>query len=487
MRRVSSSPISLQDDQRLLFPAKALSLAVEADVEPLSTPPRHTGQSAPTGVRKAVEAVLIRPKEGKVTLLCRRFFNVLLRHAQDNPVPDGEYHQMPLGKLTQDARYESRNMEYLTEVLNQMLATVVNWGDSARNLKGPKYAWSGASLLAFVRIEKDGRGPTMLYYDFHKEVRAQLLNPRVYAYVSLEMNAKMSTHPALALYELGVRYLSNKNGLTVRMPWREWVVPLTGNPDISKDLQYKYFARDVLKPALREVNESQDEFELIPLVGTVRRRVETLQFAVQRKTGATAGPGGVAAHLAEVEVDELTLIGRLLNLKVPQKTAEEHLKRYGANRLKAALNELEPRLPAIKNVGAYLKTLLENGDFPSPSDVVDVSCLPVAQGPLQESVAVQLQKSYRDEAKRKAYELFLEGLPAQQEELLSRFERERLEGLPQPLRKAWERFRAEWPQKPMTAFIGVPFRDWLIAAEPAPTSEQLLTWAVEQGKIQLTP
>ena len=440
------------------------------------------------GLRKPIEAVLIRPKEGKVTLLIRRFFNVLLRHAQSNPVADDEYHRMPLGKLIQDARYESRNMEYLVEVLNQMLGTVVNWGDSAKNLNGPKYRWSGASLLAYASIEKEGRNPAVLTFDFHKEIRMQLLNPRVYAFVSLELNAKMSTHPALALYELGARYVSNKNGLTMRMPWREWVGPLTGNPDINEELQYKYFARDVLKPAIQEVNEAQSEFEIIVLPGIVRRKVESLQFAIKRLRHART-----TRHtpLSDVEVDSLTLIGRLISLGIPQKLAEEFLRTHGAARLRLGLTALDARrsntrLGPIENPSRYLKKLLEDGEF-SDAPILEVSATPLPEEVTHtEPLSLDLKRRYIQHMKAQARALHLEGSLESQEETLKEFESQRLASLSIPLRKAWMKFRSEWPARPMSPFIEVTFIDWLASDYLKPSSAEVTDWAMSYGLLQLS-
>lgn len=468
------------------------------------------------GLRKPVETILILPKEGKLTLLVKRFFNVLLRHAQLNPVGDDEYPCITLGQLTKDAHYTSRDMEYLVEVLNSMLSIVVNWGDSPKALSGPKYSLEGASLLSYIKVSKAEDGPAMLEYDFHKKLRPMLFNPRVYAFISLEMNAKMSTSASLTLYEVGVRYLTNKDGLTPRRPWRDWALALTGNPDLSPNLQYKYFARDVLRPALNEVNDSQDEFYMEPLEGKVGRRVEFLQFAVHRKE-----PADTPRKPANLEVHELTVLGHLINLGVSQKTAEKFIKAHGVERVQKAIALTEKSLDKIKNVGGYLRTLLEDAKFDdsssatpptlgsasrpnlatgpgaasgaplgctpgnaAPADVVDVSVKVVKTIPA-EGLTASLLKAYQDDLKRQALALFQEGNDAQQLALIEQFEKEQLEKLNVPLRGAWVKFRADWPMKKMGPFVAVPFKDWLIRNEPAPDAEALLQWAVLNKKVQL--
>ena len=286
MPRTSASPSTVSADGQG-------TLALDGP-NVLSSPrggrPRQATPVTPAGsVNKPVEAVLIRPVEGRLTLLKRRFFNILLFHAQNDPSApaQGRYFEITLARLTADAAYESRNMEHLVDVLNQLMSTVVNWGDTPKNLKGPKYRWEGAPLLAYARIEKDERGPARLLYDFHREMHAQLLNPAVYVRLSLAMNATCKTHAALALYEAARRYKTNKDGLSKRMPWQEWVPILTGNPTIDPKLaQYKYFARDVLRPAIEEINSVQSELVVELLEGKAGRRVETLSF--ERRAPAPA-------------------------------------------------------------------------------------------------------------------------------------------------------------------------------------------------------
>lgn len=449
-------------------------------------PTKKTGRQA--FVKKPVESLLIWPKEGRIGLTGRRFFNVLINHAQTTPVPEGQYHQLPLAKLMQDTKYESRNMEYLAETLNHMLATVVNWGDSAKNLKGPRYTWSGASLLSYVKIEKTQGEQVVLHYDFHRELRTQLLNPAVYARVSLEMNAKMNTHASLVLYELAARYLTNKNGLSNRMPWRDWVAPLTGSAEIAEDLQYKYFARDTLKPAINDVNESQDDFVLELITHTVGRRVESLQFAVRpnRKPERPAA----RSRLDDIAVENLVLVGRMIALDITQKTAESHVLTFGAARVRAALAYLENRKSKIKiaNNGAYLSLLLREGDLQEVEDAIEVQITPVS-APVSHradaDISAGLMKAYLAARGEEAFGIFLESSEHDQLVVIQEFEAEGHPGLTPTLLSSWTKFRETWPAKPMGKFLSFPFRDWLTRRDEPPDQNTVLNWAVSTGKLRI--
>ncbi len=476
----ASSPSSERSSSEAEAPAQtdadALRIPGQVDAK------RHVTANPLADLRKPVEAILITPHKRKLTLLSRRFFNVMLRHAQQHPVPAGDYHEISLAQFIQDARYPSRNMEHLAEVLECLTSTSVTWGDSPKNLKGPKYERTSASLVSLARIRKlEGQSPTLLY-DFQKEVRELLLNPRVYASIALSMNAKMKTQPALVLYELGIRYLTNKNGLTMRMQWRDWVAPLTGNPDVGEDLEYKYFARDVLKPALREVNDAQDEFELVALPGKVSRRVETLQFQVVRKGGGT--PQSAPAVLAGIDTESLGLIGRMLNLRISQDAAEKLVVKYGSERTRQALDVVEAAGDKVRAPLPYLRTVLEKGDFPNAP--LDIDFKPVPNTRLEEGLLQRWKKAYLEHVRNDALKVYMEGGTDLQKEFLNRFEQERLVTLNAPIQRAWKEFRAQWPHKVMSAFVAVPFKEWLAAAYASPTEDEVVDWASRAGLLQTT-
>ena len=63
-------------------------------------------------VAKANEAIAIRPKRGKLTLLSRRIYNVFLYHAQQQGVENPSY-SILLSELIDDARFTSNNTELL--------------------------------------------------------------------------------------------------------------------------------------------------------------------------------------------------------------------------------------------------------------------------------------------------------------------------------------------------------------------------------------
>ena len=85
-----------------------------------------TNTSTTSDLRKAVEAIAIRPQAGKLTLLTRKINNVLLAEAQRQGIDEPSY-RIPLSKLCAKADYDSTNMSLVKDQLRKMASTIVEW------------------------------------------------------------------------------------------------------------------------------------------------------------------------------------------------------------------------------------------------------------------------------------------------------------------------------------------------------------------------
>src|SRR4051812_1741089 len=115
--------------------------------------PRQTPSAEERGASKANEAVAIRPKRGRLTLLSRRIYRPPPCHAQrqggDEPV-----YRLALSELTGDAPINSNNTELLKPRLRHMQATPIEWSPSSSSPK----RWAPPQLLGTATIEEQGRG-----------------------------------------------------------------------------------------------------------------------------------------------------------------------------------------------------------------------------------------------------------------------------------------------------------------------------------------
>ena len=218
---------------------------------------------------KASPAIQI---QSKISLLQRRAWNVLLANAY-NELPNQEIHRVSMVELAAKLGFDSKNEDYLKEVLRQLHACTVEW-----NLlnKDNKEKWGVAGLLASVEIE-DG----ICTYAFAPHLRVQLYNPRVYAKLNLRLQNRFKRQYALVLWELCFDYFDTERD--------QGETPFISLGMFRKLLgiehkEYPAFSilnRAVIKPAVKEINKETDYCVEVEQK-RVGRRIAELKFRILR-------------------------------------------------------------------------------------------------------------------------------------------------------------------------------------------------------------
>jgi len=131
-------------------------------------------------LKKAQEAIAILPKSGRITLLTRRLFNSLLQLAQE----DGELtmYRRRLSKVMANASFDSNNTEVVKEQLRRMASIQVEWNSTSG--EGER-RWGVSNLLADAEIIEE-RGAVWIEWSYSEKVRMKLLDPEIYARISLQ-------------------------------------------------------------------------------------------------------------------------------------------------------------------------------------------------------------------------------------------------------------------------------------------------------------
>ncbi len=302
-------------------------------------------------LKKAQEAIAILPKSGRITLLTRRLFNSLLQLAQE----DGELkmYRRRLSKVMFNASFDSNNTEIVKEQLRRMASIQVEWNSTSG--VGER-RWGVSNLLADAEIIEE-RGAVWIEWSYSEKVRSKLLDPEIYARISLQAYSQIRSSASAALYEICVRYVTNPSNLTMRAPWQWWRPRLTGNPeDAVETTEYKFFKRDVLKPSMVEVNRLADI--CVELVEHKEgRRVTEIQFRVKKVSQGhlhLPDPNLVNTEIIKRLVDEMGL------------TPEEAAKIYSDHEeplLLSTINLVRERgqdrsLPELKSVAAFFKNAI---------------------------------------------------------------------------------------------------------------------------------
>ena len=220
-------------------------------------------------VIKASPAIQI---ESKITHLQRRAWNVLLANAYDE-LPNRDIHRVSVAELAKKLGFNSRDYDHLKETLEALVDCTVKWNILG---KDKKEEWGVASLLAEARI-KDG----ICTYAYSPYLRTKLYNPRIYTKLNLRLQNQFTSRYALILWEICFDYfdLSRNEGETPFIPietFRELMGLEKGEYSLFKVLN-----RDVIKPAITEINTLTNFFIEVESK-RIGRRIGELKFKISR-------------------------------------------------------------------------------------------------------------------------------------------------------------------------------------------------------------
>ena len=253
-------------------------------------------------VIKASPAIQI---QSKISLLQRRAWNVLLANAY-NDLPDKDIYSVSMIELAAKLGFNSGNRNYLKEVLRSLVDCTVEWNVLG---KDKEEEWGVASLLASARI-KDG----ICTYGFAPHLRLKLHNPRIYAKLNLRLQNRFKNQYALVLWEVCFDYFDTDRdqGETPFIPLATFKEMIGLEAD-----EYPVFGflnRDVIKPAIKEINKETDYLVEVERK-RIGRRIAELKFRITKATSVEQIPiqeslfpdienlSPVAVELVQAEID----------------------------------------------------------------------------------------------------------------------------------------------------------------------------------------
>ena len=220
-------------------------------------------------VIKASPAIQI---QSKITHLQRRAWNVLLANAY-NELPNTDIHRVSVAELARKLGFNSHNEDYLKETLEALVDCTVKW-----NLldKDKKEIWGVASLLGSAEIANG-----ICTYSFAAHLRYKLYNPRIYTKLNLRLQNRFTSRYALILWEVCFDYFDTDRdqGETPFVPlerFRELMGLKKDEYSLFKELN-----RNVIKPAIKEINDLTDYHVEIEQK-RIGRRIAELKFRITR-------------------------------------------------------------------------------------------------------------------------------------------------------------------------------------------------------------
>lgn len=283
----------------------------------------HLNPNVPMEVRKAVEAIHIGSKHGRMTFLQRKIFNVLLMQAHLSG-KRGTSIKIPLGTVSDAVGFNSNDIETMKASMRRLTDIKVEF-DIINDRGKPR--WQISNLIAEASIEEG-----VLEFAFPPNLEELLMNPQIFSKIDLRIQRLFRSGYALALYENCLRFIEvGQTGTYDVQTWREL---LGATEDVYQE--FKYFKRAVLLPAIAEVN-AVSNISLGLVMFKQGRRVEKLQFKVERQKQAPLSLGASSA------VMDAPLLRRITALGFTESEAKDILMKYEPEYVEGNLQIVEEK------------------------------------------------------------------------------------------------------------------------------------------------
>ena len=310
-------------------------------------------------VIKASPAIHI---QNRITHLQRRAWNVLLANAY-HELADKDIHRVSVAELAAKLGFDSKNDEYLKGMIKSLVDCTVEWNILGKN---NKQVWGAASLLGSVEIDNG-----ICTYNFPAHLRMKLYNPIMYTKLNLRLQNQFKSQYALILWEVCFDYF-NADRSRGETPFilLETFRELMG---VESD-EYPLFGelnRNVIKPAVKEVNDLTDYFVEVEYK-RVARKITELKFRISKVKQFPVQESlfpdienlpPVAIELIQAEIDRkvaLNIADAEWDFVSPQKLPTPgtypDFMAYVAEKIEISLNATD-----VKNRGGFIvKAIREN-------------------------------------------------------------------------------------------------------------------------------
>ena len=399
-------------------------------------------------VIKASPAIQI---QGRITHLQRRAWNVLLANAY-HELPNKEIHTISVSELAAKLGFDSHNYEHLQESLRALRAFEVQWNILGKN---NKEEWGVAGLLAEARIVEG-----ICRYSFSPHLRMKLYNPIMYTKLNLRLQNRFKSQYALVLWEVCFDYFDTDRGqgetpfISIEK-FRE----LMG---LESD-EYSAFAflnRDVIKPAIKEINALTD-YHVEVEQKRLGRKIAELKFRITRVEQIPIQES-LFPDIENLPPIAIELIQADIDRKVAQKISDQEWNFVNPQKLPppdtypdflayiSEKIEISRHAAEVKNRGGFIiEAIRENYQDPAVQKAREVRAEKVREKELEDLTAEFKVK--RDNILRQAVHANPELVEKAAEKIQSYMIRERLIEHMTPSSRSIK--EAEWSRRRSTVFL----------------------------------
>lgn len=313
----------------------------------------------------------------KISLLQRKAFNVLLANAYaELPNPKIETHQINLKDLCLLLEYNSKNIEYLKEILRGIRRADVEFNI----LHKDHTEWGNMGLLSQVTIKYAGL-TGVVEYAFAPLLRERLYNPAMYIRLNLTLQNQFQSKYSLILYELCLDYLNLKMGFgETPLIELEKLRELLG---IGKDEypEYKILSRHVIKKAVTEINNVSN-IHIDVVTRRKSRKIKWLKFKSKLNQENMEKEAFLPPNFQEEKqmslldnISQISLVKELIDeFGVSKSAAEKLVKKYDMEYIGDCLKTIRDQIKInmkIENLGGYTRSFIENNYIKKPPAIIE--------------------------------------------------------------------------------------------------------------------
>ncbi|AUT75422.1 replication initiation protein [Paraburkholderia hospita] len=306
------------------------------NIKPLSLPPSE--------LKKHVATVHV---SGELSLLERKIVNVLLLNAFDDLLTK-KRHTLPVGILCTMLGFDSKNHDALKRALLKVMSTPISF-DLLHD--GGKTDWEASPLIAYASI-KNG----LCSYEYSDWLAGKLANPDIYTLININVQRQFSGGYALALYENCLRF--KRTGSTGWISVETWRRLL--GADASMYDEFKHFSAEVIKKAVKEINQVSNII-VTPEYKREARRVVQIRFLVEDNPQKSMYDNEEDEEQKRIRDSEA--FKRLTLLGVGDRLAISWIQQEPDRALQTAIYvETKAKNKQIRgNAGGYARTVFEKG------------------------------------------------------------------------------------------------------------------------------
>jgi hypothetical protein len=238
-------------------------------------------------------------------LAARRFLDAAYFIVAQEPEARDQY-DVELNYFKWLMRYDSRNLKHLRTIADEAQSAKIRVTNTPSDREPDEQdIWVQVQLIGMVALHR-GR----VRFDVHHSLIPHIRDPRKSHWLSLRISTSFTRSLARAIYDKVLPSVPNARTDWIKLDeMRTWPGKMGANATI-----FKYFKRDWLEPAVREINEISDidlSYET-KTESTSSKKVDRIRFLLNRKDTADAVMASLsdASQLYKILKEEFNLSTR---------------------------------------------------------------------------------------------------------------------------------------------------------------------------------